>query len=100
MREALAVAWRRCARGLLTPSPAAAEALAGHQADPALAGMRCTRCGWAPLRTKVMRDSSPLVRALADTEQRLASAIALEARLTQQRRLQHCRTQVAEFPTD
>lgn len=75
MREALAVGMAQvCARLADAIARAAAEGSLATCADPA-ALVDALYAMWlgAALRTKVMRDSSPLVRALADTEQRLAS---------------------------
>ena len=74
MREALAVGMAQvCARLADAIARAAAEGLLATCADPAaLADALYAMWLGAALRTKVMRDSSPLVRALADTEQRLA----------------------------
>jgi TetR/AcrR family transcriptional repressor of nem operon len=75
MREALAVGMAQvCARLADAIARAAAEGSLAACADPAaLADALYAMWLGAALRTKVMRDSSPLVRALADTEQRLAS---------------------------
>ncbi len=75
MREALAVGMAQvCARLADAIARAAAEGSLATCADPAaLADALYAMWLGAALRTKVMRDSSPLVRALADTEQRLAS---------------------------
>ncbi len=75
MREALAVGMAQvCARLADAIARAAAEGSLATCADPAaLADVLYAMWLGAALRTKVMRDSSPLVRALADTEQRLAS---------------------------
>lgn len=74
MREALAVGMAQvCARLADAIARAAAEGSLAACADPAaLADALYAMWLGAALRTKVMRDSSPLVRALADTEQRLA----------------------------
>ena len=74
MREALAVGMAQvCARLADAIARAAAEGSLATCADPAaLADALYAMWLGAALRTKVMRDSSPLVRALADTEQRLA----------------------------
>ena len=73
MREALAVGMAQvCARLADAIARAAAEGSLATCADPAaLADALYAMWLGAALRTKVMRDSSPLVRALADTEQRL-----------------------------
>lgn len=73
MREALAVGMAQvCARLADAIARAAAEGSLAACADPAaLADALYAMWLGAALRTKVMRDSSPLVRALADTEQRL-----------------------------
>lgn len=75
MREALAVGMAQvCARLADAIARAAAEGSLAACADPAaLADALYAMWLGAALRTKVMRDSSPLVHALADTEQRLAS---------------------------